>query len=87
MTKMKRGLDIDDDGQAIVYPVVGYTAFLAFGMTVGLRLEYVISLDPTEKPQALQVVLTPTQARELAQSVLKMADRAIQPPASGGAHN
>jgi hypothetical protein len=36
-------LDADKDGNVIVYPLVGYSAFVAFEMVCGLRLEDVKS--------------------------------------------
>lgn len=87
MAKTKEGLDLGSDRMIKVCPVVGWIGFVPFGMAVGLRLEYAPSPDRFEKPEAVQLILNPPQARELAELLLRKADQAIQVPESNGRKN
>ena len=87
MAKTSDGLDLDDDGQITVSPVTGWTAFVPFGMAVGLRIEFASSPDQIETPEGVQLILLPPQARELAQVLLRKADQATQPPKSASVRN
>jgi hypothetical protein len=87
MAKTSDGLDLDDDGLVTVSPVTGWTAFVPFGMAVGLRIEFAPSPDRLETPEGVQLVLLPPQARELAEVLLRKADQATQPPETGAVRN
>ncbi len=87
MPNKYRGLDLDEEGRIIVYPVVGWSAFVPFGMACGLRLEYAKSPDKEEDLAAVQLVLAPDQARELAQVLLRKAEQASNPLEQGEPRN
>jgi hypothetical protein len=87
MAKTSDGLDLDDDGLVTVSPVTGWTAFVPFGMAVGLRIEFAPSPDRLETPEGVQLVLLPPQARELSEVLLRKADQATQPPETGAVRN
>ena len=87
MAETFNGLDLDDDGLITVSPVTGWTAFVPFGMAVGLRLDFAPSPDRLETPEGVQLVLTPPQARELAEVLLRKADQATQPPKTADVRN
>lgn len=70
------------DGSIKTHPVVGWDLFVPFGMACGLRVHYVTSPDQLARgtPQFLPLVLQPAQARELAEALLRTADRAVATP-------
>lgn len=80
--------DLDADGMVITRPVLGWTIAPVAGMAVLARLNY--SETPADigtGGKALQIVLTPQQALELADLLTKQAKHILaQRPDSGGAH-
>lgn len=72
--------DKNPDGSISVYPVLGWDSFVPFGMACGIRVHYAPS--PSElapgSQKHLPLILTPAQARELAEALLKSAAKAEQ---------
>jgi hypothetical protein len=78
----------DAEGNVKVHPLVGMELQLFAGTTIGLRLQFPHAGDPLEKPSgALPLVLSPVQATELAQALLRAAERVSQPPPPGTRRN
>lgn len=73
--------DTDTSGNIITRPLTGYTSAPVAGMFVLARLEYADSEDHlravmsgTDKPGAVQLAITPGQAKELAGRLMLLAD-------------
>ncbi len=75
----------NEDGSIVVRPLAGYDSFVPFGMMCGLRLGYVTSDAQllSGGGEHLPLIMTPHQARELAEVLLRLADKAESPPSSG----
>ena len=73
------------DGSIKINPLTGWDVFLPFGMACGLRLHFARSDGELRRgvTHKLPLVLTPAQARELAEVLLRTADRAEQQPGTG----
>ena len=72
----------DKEGNVKIYPLSGYDTFRPYGMLCGLRVQYVSSdaqLHAGEF-QALPLVMTVAQARDMAAALNRAADIAEQPP-------
>ncbi|MFC4216468.1 hypothetical protein ACFP4H_19950 [Pseudophaeobacter arcticus] len=85
------GWDTDKSGNITLCPVVGWTPAVGFGMSCLLRLETVQSVEhlvavanTQAKLDALQIVLTPEQADQLAQDLLRLSAAARQIPEDPG---
>lgn len=78
-------LELNKDGTVTQRPVAGWTVGPLAGVQVVLRLEY-ISQPGQVTPQDLQVVLTPAQAKELAQTLERAAQRCEQQTPGSQAH-
>ncbi len=81
-------LEINPDGTISTRPVLGWTTAAIAGTTVFLQIQY------AEKPAdiatgglSLQVVLTPQQALELAETLTKQARRIVDAPIPPGPKN
>lgn len=77
--------DTDKSGNVIALPLVGYSTMPAAGMFVLTRIEYAESephlmavMSGQEKPGALQLAITPDQAREFAARLVFLADHIMQ---------
>jgi hypothetical protein len=72
----------DQDNQGIIINVVlGHETALAAGAGCLLRIEFAARLDqPESPPHAIQLGMTAKQARELAEDLCALADRAVQVP-------
>ncbi len=90
---MTDAFDTDSTGNIISKPLIGYTSAPIAGMFVLARLEYADSenhlqaiMSGTEKPGAVQLVITPDQAKELAARLNLLADHIIsqKTPATQG---
>ncbi len=69
------GWKTNEDGSFAVNPVVGWSsATFMNGMAGGLRLEYALNFELT-RTDAVQLVMTPAQVRELSGVLLEMANR------------
>lgn len=85
-------LDKDENGNVVLRPVTGWTPYVGYGMMCCLRID----LDPapashrgecdeTAKSDAVQIALTPEQARLLGRVLTKLAEVAeAKPEASQG---
>lgn len=63
------------DGSIAVQPVTGWsTATFLKGMAGGLRIEYALNFELTQK-DSVQLVMQPAQVRELAEVLFNMARR------------
>jgi hypothetical protein len=73
------------DGSIKLNPLTGWDALVAFGMAVVIRPHFARSDGELRRgvSHKLPLVLTPSQARELAEVLLRTADRAEQPAGSG----
>ena len=76
--------DTDASGNIITKPLVGYTSAPVAGMFVLTRLEYADSenhlrgiMSDAEKPGAVQLAITPSQAKELAARLNLLADHIL----------
>jgi hypothetical protein len=69
------------DGSVKVYPLAGWGTFLPFEMMCGLMVNYAAS--PSQAQQQaydnLPLIMTPSQARELAGVLTRLADMAERP--------
>lgn len=76
--------DLDDAGNIIAFPVLGWSMAPVAGMTVLLRLQFARDQDGLRTGgEALQFVLTPGKAQELGEALTRQAQRllnASQPP-------
>jgi hypothetical protein len=74
--------DKNPDGTIKVFPLVGYDTFRPYGLLCGLRVQYASSDADIDagKAQAVPLIMTIPQARELAQALTRAADTAHQPP-------
>lgn len=70
------------DGSLKIYPLTGFETFRPLRLLCGLRLQYVQSDAKllAGEFEALPLVMTVDQARELAQALNRAADIAQQPP-------
>lgn len=80
MEELRGALELDAQGLIVTRPVLGWTTVPVAGMSVLLRIHY------AEKPEelgteghGLQVVMTPPQALELAESLASQARRFLEP--------
>ncbi len=69
------------DGNVKVCPLAGWETFIPYGMACGLRLHYVTNevMLLSGNSEALPLVLTPAQARELADVLVRLAHKAESP--------
>jgi hypothetical protein len=72
--------DLDADGNIKTCPVLGWTTVQAMGMAVLARIEYAETPEQlkTGATQALQIVLTPQQALEIAETLTRQAMNILQ---------
>jgi hypothetical protein len=69
----------DAGGNFLTSPLVGYSTLIAAETAICLKLDYLVEGDRFEKPSGnLQLVVTPVQAQELAQALLRAADKVLQ---------
>ena len=85
--------DTDDAGNIITKPMIGYQTMPVAGMFILARVEYANSdahlmavMADQEKPGAVQLAITPNQAREFAARLVHLADHIIsqQTPSATG---
>lgn len=80
------GWNIDDEGNIIVRPVVAYKTMIAAEIAVCLRLEILHPGDELQKPSGWQqLVMSPEQAKAIAQALLDAAARVLDQPKPPGA--
>lgn len=76
--------DKDDEGNIIVFPLAGYEAAPAMGTAIAVRLKL---LDPADEPgkssRAVQFVVGPLQANQLAEDLLKISARLLSQKPEG----
>jgi hypothetical protein len=73
--------DTDDAGFIIFKPVVGWGTAVLAQAGCGLRVQFVHQPeDIGRRSEAIQLAMTPKQARELAQDLLDMAQKAVSVP-------
>ena len=72
----------DGSGNVKTYPLAGYETFRPYGMLCGLRVHYVHSDEQllAGEVAALPLIMTVSQARELASALNRAADTADQRP-------
>ncbi|WP_137390672.1 hypothetical protein [Rhodoligotrophos defluvii] len=73
----------DADGMIVLRALVGYETAVVAETACALRLEHASGEKVASDLEALQLVLTSAQARALAGALLRMAERAEQPPPPG----
>lgn len=88
-----KGFEKSADGNIVVNPVIGWQSFIGFGMSCGLRIETCHSdahmqavFEKREQPDAVQIVLSPKQARELAELLLRQAEQCLQGQNAADSH-
>ena len=70
----------DEHGNIKVFPLLATELQLFAGTAIGLRLVFPHPADALERPSgSLPLVLSPVQATDLAQALLRAAERASQP--------
>lgn len=74
-----QGLELDEQGQVKLSPLIGWTAFVGYKIGCCVRLDFAPSLDDLERPEAVQLVMTPEQARQLGEALLTKADQVSKP--------
>jgi len=67
----------DAEGNISILPLVGWEIGPAMGMAVIARLEFRGPADAPDKLSAAQTILTPIQAIELGQALLRNAERVL----------
>lgn len=79
------GWEKDTEGNIKTCPLTGWDAFVPFGMGVGVRAHFVRTEAELLRAERhyLPLVMTPSQARELAQVLLRTAEAAERSPRSG----
>jgi hypothetical protein len=78
----------DGTGNVIVYPITGYETASFLQSVAVLRIEYARSEEDLQTGgTAIQFVISPKIARDLAASLLDLADRTSQPPPAGTPRN
>jgi hypothetical protein len=88
MAKTENGLDLDEKGNVITRPVLGWTTGPVAGMDVFLKLDYAENdAQLRTGGKALQCILTPQQALELAETLTKQAKRVLDAPTPTGPAN
>jgi hypothetical protein len=66
----------DENGNLKMTPIVGWESAVFASMGCMLRIQFVRSLDQLgKKRDAVQLAMTPDQARELADDLLQMANK------------
>ena len=75
--------DLDSSGMIILHPLMGFQTAEAAGMAPLLQIEYAADASALERgePSRLPIVMTPLQARAIAQALLKIADFCERSPA------
>ncbi len=76
--------DTDAKGHIVTKPLIGFTSAPVAGMFVLARLEYADSenhfraiTSGTDKPRAMQLTITPVQAKELAARLTFLANHIL----------
>ena len=82
------GWDRNSDGTIKVFPVLGWDSFIPFGMMCGLRLKYAESDAALISGclEAIPLIMTPAQARELAGVLTRLADKTEAPASLEDGH-
>jgi hypothetical protein len=66
----------DKDGNLSVCPFMGYQTAIFAGMGCAVRLEFIRTPDQIGKSgESVQLAMTPPQAKELGEALMKMANR------------
>lgn len=78
----------DENGKAVVYPLVAYETFVPHGVLCGLRVHYLEGPDELVAGAASSVplVMTVEMARALAAALAKVADEAEHGPTGEAPH-
>jgi hypothetical protein len=73
-------VDTDENGNVAFFPLTGYATFTPYGMACGLRVEYAVDEAGLRAgaTEAVQLIMQPVQAREVAQALLRAAEKAEQ---------
>jgi hypothetical protein len=76
-----KGFDTGPDGNVITQPLLGWTVAQVAGMTVLARLQYAETpADIGTEGRAVQLVMMPQQALDLAEVLTKQANRILGLP-------
>lgn len=82
MVAMATDWDKDENGQIIIHPVEGWEIGVAFGSTVALRLRCSRQMAGGETDEVnLQLALSPQGASQLAEELLRAAQKLSVRPA------
>lgn len=73
--------DVDDNNIVKLFPVIGFHILPVAGISVAARIQFLGTPDQLEaEPEALQFVLTPAIALQLAEDLRKTAERILALP-------
>jgi hypothetical protein len=76
--------DKDEAGDIMVLPLAGYAALPAMGTAIAVRMTFLAPADEPGKPSmAIQFVLGPVQANQLAEDLSKIAARLLEQKPTG----
>lgn len=72
----------DDDGKAVVFPMVAFEALVPHGALCALLVHFLANPEAlvTDKPSSLPLVMTPHMARSVAAALIRVADEAERGP-------
>lgn len=73
--------DKDENGQIIIHPVTGWEIAIAFGASIALRLRFSKKTEEREKIELVQLALSPQGASQLAEELLRAAQKLSVRPA------
>ncbi len=69
----------DEKGDIVVFPLVGYETMVVESKALALRLPFMLKGDTQERPSGnLQLIITASGARELAQDILAAVEKIEQ---------
>lgn len=84
-------LDLDAQGNVILHPLIGYVTMPAADMFIVARLEFADSeehlqriLSGSQKPSAVQLTITPSQAFALAERLSNLASHILSQQTPSG---
>ncbi len=77
-----RPWDKHPDGSLVLHLVTGWEIFIPYGTVCGLRLHHApdVQTIEAEAEKALPLILSPKQARMLAENLIQLADTAEAEP-------
>jgi hypothetical protein len=86
MRDPRTGLDLDESGNIIMFPVSGWTTVSAMDSAVILALTYLRSPEElqTNSQSQIQFVMTPPQCLEIAEALRRAGEKLMSATPGGG---